>query len=574
MTKRSSFYGSGITAACVVLAMFLASGVVACSDDDGGNACEANLLPGDLVVTEVLPNPDGDDSGKEWFEVYNATSGTIDLRGVTLVYSRADGTNRKTHVIDAASIGAGEYMVFGGVLEVAMPAYMDYAYGGDLGSLTNSGGRLALECNGTLVDEIVYLEGANGVSLSYDGQRVPDAIGNDTLTDWCDSETEFVVDNLGTPGLPNDHCEGINPAGTCLVGGVERNIVAPTAGNVVITELMPDPSAASDTAGEWFEVYFAQAADLNGLQLGNDEGAVEFTVGGADCIPVAAGTYVLFALEDDTALNGGLPAVDVVFDGFSLTNSGGRLFVGYGDVELDHITYTSGMVSAGASTSLDGAILDATQNNDATNWCDGVDVFGGGDMGTPGAANPSCNVVPPNTCIDPISSNARAIVPPVMGDVVITEYMANPDAVLDGVGEWFEVYFAQAADLNGLQIGESSNPAASTVTSADCIPVTAGSYVVFAKSSDSLVNGGMTNVTYTPSFGLTNAGADTIAVGYADTVFDEITCSSVSIGISTSLSLTALDTTQNDNPANWCDSVAAYGDGDLGTPGLANPTCP
>ena len=31
--------------------------------------------------------------------------------------------------------------------------------------------------------------------------------------------------------------------------------------------------------------------------------------------------------------------------------------------------------------------------------------------------------------------------------------------------------------------------------------------------------------------------------------------------------------TANDDIGNWCDGVTAYGDGDLGTPGAANPTC-
>ncbi len=571
MTKRSGLHR--ITMAVVLVAsVALAAGLAACSDDDSGTACEANLLPGDLVITEVMPNPEGADDGKEWFEIYNATSAPIIMRGVSLVYSRADGTGRKSHVIESATIGAGEYMVFGGRLEAAPLPYMDYYYADDLGSLTNTGGRLAIECNETLVDDIVYLEGASGVSLSFDGRIVPDAIANDTITDWCDSETEFETDNFGTPGAANDMCEG-GSSGTCLDGGVERAVSAPTAGSVVITEFMPNPDAAGDSDGEWFEVYFAQAADLNGLQVGNDPGTVDYTVGGADCIPVAAGTYLLFALDGDSAVNGGLPAVDVVFDGFSLSNSGGSLFVGYGDATLDQVTYTGGMVSAGASTSLDSAVLSATENDDATNWCDGVDTFGGGDMGTPGAANPSCGIVPPDTCIDPNTTNSRSIVVPQAGNVIITEFMANPASVDDNQGEYIEVFFSQAADLNGLQLGDASNATATTVTSADCIPVAANSYVVFARNLTSTGNGGITGADYVFGFSL-NQSNETISVGHGGTVLDTVTYSSSTAGVSTSLSATAMDTTLNDDMGNWCPATAAYGDGDLGSPGFANLNCP
>ncbi len=560
-------------ASLCAISLLLAGSLAACGDDDSGSVCAANLLPGDLVITEVMPNPEGSDDGLEWFEVYNATSAPIVLRGVTLAYSRADGTGRKTHVIDAGTIPPGDYVVFGGRLEAAPLPYMDYYYADDLGSLTNTGGRLAIECNSTIVDEIVYVEATSGVSLSYDGRLVPDAQGNDVINDWCDSQTEFVTDNLGTPGEANDACDSVNPTGKCLDNGSERDIVPPTAGSVVITELMPNPSAAPDSDGEWFEVYFAQAADLIGLELGKEPGTVSFTVGGAECRPVAAGTYVLFALSDDNGLNGGLPPVDMVFDGLTLSNSGGSLFVGYDGAVLDQIAYTGSMVADGASTSLDGDILDAIQNDDATSWCEGLISYGAGDLGTPGEANPSCSYVPPVTCVDPITSTEREVSPPLAGDVVITEIMANPAAVSDGAGEGFEVYFAQDADLNGLQLGRADNPTATTIESVDCIRVTAGTYVVFARNTDPLANGGLPEAEGPFGFALTNSN-QTVVVGFADVILDQVYYASSSSGVAASLSATALDPALNDAPGAWCDAAATYGDGDLGSPGQANPTCP
>ena len=51
-----------------------------CPNDDVTPDDEAgpSLLPGDLVITEVMANPDGVDDGKEWFEIHNASGAAID----------------------------------------------------------------------------------------------------------------------------------------------------------------------------------------------------------------------------------------------------------------------------------------------------------------------------------------------------------------------------------------------------------------------------------------------------------------------------------------------------------------
>ena len=60
-------------------------------------ACKTALLPGDLVITEVFADykasaaGNGSDTGKEWFEIYNATHAAIDLAGLTITHSRLDG---------------------------------------------------------------------------------------------------------------------------------------------------------------------------------------------------------------------------------------------------------------------------------------------------------------------------------------------------------------------------------------------------------------------------------------------------------------------------------------------------
>ena len=63
-----------------------------------------------------------------------------------------------------------------------------------------------------------------------------------------------------------------------------------SAGDLLITEIMHDPSQVADYRGEWFEIYnnSAGAVDLNGLVV-QSNGESGFTVGTS--IELAAGAY-------------------------------------------------------------------------------------------------------------------------------------------------------------------------------------------------------------------------------------------------------------------------------------------
>ena len=58
------------------------------------------------------------------------------------------------------------------------------------------------------------------------------------------------------------------------------------------------------------------------------------------CLSVAAGDHVLVARLEETADNGGLPAVDLTFD-FALSNSDTMLWVGTDETTLDVVTWSS-----------------------------------------------------------------------------------------------------------------------------------------------------------------------------------------------------------------------------------------
>ena len=71
MTTRFGWVGLG----CLAL--------VACGPPPVVDVCKGRLA-GDLVVTEIMLDPEGTDTGGEWFEIYNTLGTDIDLKGMVI----------------------------------------------------------------------------------------------------------------------------------------------------------------------------------------------------------------------------------------------------------------------------------------------------------------------------------------------------------------------------------------------------------------------------------------------------------------------------------------------------------
>jgi hypothetical protein len=537
----------------------------ACSSGSGNRegGCDS-LLPGDIIVTEIMSNPDGDDKGQEWFELYNATSELSALGGVDVVYSRPDATDAKTHTITGLDVDAGGYVVLGAMLNdpTLLAPHVQYGYGNDLGEMRQSDGRVAVVCGDTVIDAALYEESGDGTSRAYTGDRTPDAAGNDDLALWCDSTTEFAPGSFGTPGAVNDACPITAPAGSCIEDGAARPIVAPGPGDIVITEFHSNPAIVEDAAGEWIEVRANAAFDLNDVLVGRDEDEPDpLTV--AECIHLEPGDYALIAREIEA--NGGLPPVDATFS-FSLINSNGSLFVANADEELDRVTWTSS--ESGAATALAPEFSDPTENDDEANWCPATAPYGDGDFGTPGEENTACGGVSADTCLD--GGTPRDIRRPGPGGLLVTELHPNPAAVGDTEGEWFELYANEDFDLNGLELSRTEGEIDETIVDPNCLPVATGGYAVIARERKA--NGGLPQVDATFGFSLVNSDGY-LAIGSAGTVIDELGYASSFDGATRSLDPAFTDPADNDDETRWCAGTTAYGDGDLGTPGEANPAC-
>ncbi len=195
----------------------------------------------------------------------------------------------------------------------------------------------------------------------------------------------------GDPCVPNP-CD---PGEACVDGEcMASNLPGP--GDLVFTELMPNPAAVTDAEGEWIEMTNVSAApvDIEGCELVDDgNGPESDIINSGGPILVAPGATVLLAKVVDPAINGGVSGVVYEFgDAFSLTNDGGdELELQCGGTTIDRLVYTTMFgFGSGIAMQLDPGSQDATANDDAANWCAATAVYGDGDLGTPGAVNGGC----------------------------------------------------------------------------------------------------------------------------------------------------------------------------------------
>lgn len=556
------------------------------------SGCKAQLLPGDLVITEVFADYQADaegsgtgmDTGKEWFEIYNTSRQAIDLAGVSITHSRPDGSQSSTHTIDQATIAAGQYFTLGSAAPGATPAYIDHGYSKDLGDLFNTaGGKLAVACGDREIDSAIYSDVKPGHARELTAAQPPDYTRNDDPASWCQAnDAEFEAGNFGTPGSEND-CRPI-VTGQCSDAGTMRSAVAPGPGDLVITEVMPSPTRVPDSAGEWFEARVVHDVDLNGVGIGRIASRTPDVITATDCRRVRAGSYVVFARSADPAVNGGI-AASVIAGTFKFNLVGGSasapgdLAITAGTTVVDAVTWTRS--TTGAALQLDPDRIDATANDSESNFCDATLPYspagtGAPDLGTPGADNSQCAALPaPGMCDD--GGVLRAIVRPAAGQLVISEVLANPANVAgatDAQREWFEVASTGAAfDLNELVVGRIGATGA-PVQSARCLPVPARGFAVFARSADPMLNGMLPQVQATFRFGLVDTAGD-IQIASGGTVLDTVRWAQVTSGVASQLDPRHLTATDNDVAGNFCAAATAYGDRtNQGTPGAANRPCP
>jgi len=166
------------------------------------------------------------------------------------------------------------------------------------------------------------------------------------------------------------------------------------SGDLLITEIMYDPTALADAAGEWFEIYNTtdQTLDLQNLVIEKNETDRHLI---NESITLSPKSYLVLSRTENAVAGN----YYVYGTGISLNNTGAILSVSnYGTDGTDGTTICSVDYGAqdfpsatGASICLNPLFLTPQGEVTGSSWCVSKSVYGTGDMGTPGITNDICN---------------------------------------------------------------------------------------------------------------------------------------------------------------------------------------
>lgn len=174
-------------------------------------ACLANVTcanPGDIILTEIMQNPNAvNDNVGEYFEVYNTTGAAIDMLGYEIV--DLTNANENFTIVTSVVVPANGYAVFVANADTTLNGGItpDYVYDGTSTFLGNGSDEISIQCNGTVIDEVSWDNGATfpdgtGVSMELALSKY-NATDNDLGANWGLAVSAYGAGDLGTPGAVN-----------------------------------------------------------------------------------------------------------------------------------------------------------------------------------------------------------------------------------------------------------------------------------------------------------------------------------------------------------------------------------
>ena len=184
--------------------------------------------PGELIISEVMPNPESFDSDREWIEVYNTTGGPLAMFSMIFEDNELDTSNNEYQFLDInLEIPANGFVAFARNQDPAenggLPADVQLYAGAHLKNDPDpaddktpaEGMKLLLTLmDGTVIDE-AYYDNPEDESASFPSGRslqlsssALNATANDDSANWCftPAASSYGAGGAGSPGEANSAC--------------------------------------------------------------------------------------------------------------------------------------------------------------------------------------------------------------------------------------------------------------------------------------------------------------------------------------------------------------------------------
>jgi hypothetical protein len=232
-----------------------------CEDEDTGGedtgegsqtedfvACDS-----DLRINEFVPNPEGDDSGSEWVELYNTGTSSVFLDGWSLEWGTKSFSNDE--LLSGGEVPAGGHYVLGDELVLNADGLATLSFG----NASSSGDGLRLLCpDGSVADTVIYGPNNDDAWIDDSGEEAT-SLASKPGSGTCIAR---IQDGYDTDASATDF--QLLSAEECTLGE-ENPFTEPmvcTPGSAIrINEFLPDPNGTDDQH-EWVELVSMESDSL------------------------------------------------------------------------------------------------------------------------------------------------------------------------------------------------------------------------------------------------------------------------------------------------------------------------
>lgn len=492
----------------------------------------------DIIITEIMYDPQGADSGREWIEIHNNDDSVDDLTGWKFF---ENDTNHNSKAIRGSNIiKPFEYAV---IVDDADKFLKDYPqYQGTIFessfSLKNSGETIAIKSGDVKIDEVNYKTSAgangNGNSLQLLNRAWQEfaptpgkpnvAVNKVSLSDTAGKTDDVNVDKN------NEASEESNtqtPKSNFISCGFTSS-QPPNRPQIIISEVawMGMTNSAND---EWIELknIASQEIDLTDWQLLNKNESIKINFNDLKNAKIKPGQFLLLERTDDSSAG---PAADLIYTGALSNKDDGLKLFDSQCVLMDEV-----LANPNNSTgSLQG--WPAGDNNSKKtmerdlsgfSWHTSVNIGGtpkkensqgsisyqSGSSGGSSGGGSSASVLNSSNISDP----------PQFYPFLITEIMYNPDGADDG-REWVEIYNngTSTVDITSWKFFESDTNHNLTLIKGQA-KIAGGEYAVIANDDEKFLIDfpDYQGALFKSSFSLNNDG-EILVIKNSDLKIDEV----------------------------------------------------